>query len=109
MVWFQKVAKRWLVEVSGFFSFFGFLVEAENFIDDFDVAEKHASAAVAFDSEAVMDVAGVFTCFDPTGELVPLVADKFAAGKASYGDDHSLGLPVTLLFFGPCAGTAELL
>jgi hypothetical protein len=78
-----------LVEVACFFSFLGFFVEAEDFIDDFDVAEQHASATVSFDAEAVQYVAGVLARLDAAGELVPLVTDEFAAGETSYRDNHS--------------------
>lgn len=86
----QKIWMAGLVEVSGFFAFFSFFVEAQDFVDDFNVAQQHSSAAVAFDAEAIQYVAGVFACFDAAGEFVPLVTDQFAAGETSNGDNHSL-------------------
>jgi hypothetical protein len=40
--------KEGLVEVSGFFAFLCFFIEAQNFIDDLYVREKHTATAVAF-------------------------------------------------------------
>jgi hypothetical protein len=43
-----KNSKRNLVEVAGFFTFLGFFVEPQYFIDDFYVGEQHTSATVPF-------------------------------------------------------------
>jgi hypothetical protein len=89
-----------LVDVAGFFAFFCFFVEPQNFVNNFYVREQHTSATVTFQPEAVKYVAGVFAGFDSAGEFVPSVAYQLAAGEASDWDNHlsfSL-LPVTLLF-----------
>ncbi len=82
------MTKKGLVEVAGFFAFFCFFVEPQNFIDDFYVGEQHTSAAVAFDAEAVKYVAGVFAGFYAACEFVPSVAYQLAAGEASDWDNH---------------------
>jgi hypothetical protein len=75
--------------VPSFFSFFGFFVETQNFIDNFYVRQEHASAAISFDSQAVQHFASILSGLDPSGEFFPLVADQLAAGEASYWYDHS--------------------
>ncbi len=85
--------KKGLVEASGFFAFLCFLIEAEDFVDDFDVREQHASATVPFKSEAVEYIACIFACLDSAREFVPSVSNQFAAGEASYGNNHLLFSP----------------
>ena len=80
--------KEGLVEVSGFFAFFCFFVEAQNFIDDLYVREKHTSAAIAFKAKAVKHVACIFACLNSACEFVPSVSNQFAAGETSYGNNH---------------------
>ena len=82
-----------LVEVTGFFTFLCFFVKAQDFIDDFYVREQHASATVPLQTQAVQDVAGVFACLDSAGEFVPSVSNQFAAGEASYGNNHFVFSP----------------
>jgi hypothetical protein len=77
-----------LVEAACFFSFFCFFIEAQDFIDYFNVGKQHASATVPFYAQAVEDVACVLACFDSPCELVPLVSNQFAAGETSYWDNQ---------------------
>jgi hypothetical protein len=77
-----------LIKVAGFFAFFGFFVEPQNFVNDFHVREQHASATVPFQPKAVKYVAGVFACLYSAGEFVPSVSNQLAACKASYGNNH---------------------
>jgi len=44
----QKLVKRGLVDVAGFFAFFCFFVEPQNFINNFHVGEKHTSTTIPF-------------------------------------------------------------
>jgi hypothetical protein len=87
----QKIKN--LVEVTRFFAFLCFLIEAQNFIYDFDVREKHTSAAIAFKAKAVKHVACIFACLNSACEFVPSVSNQLAAGEASYGNNH--------VFFSP--------
>ena len=80
---------KWgLVEVAGFFAFFCFFVEPQNFINDFHVGEQHTPTTIALQPEAVKHVAGVFAGFYSASEFVPSVAYQLAAGEASDWDNH---------------------
>jgi len=89
-----KNSKKSLVEVAGFFTFLGFFVEPQDFIDDFYVREQHASATIPLQAQAVQHVAGVLACLDSACEFVPSVSNEFAASEASYGNNH-------FVFFSP--------
>jgi hypothetical protein len=86
--------KRGLVEVAGFFAFFCFFIEPQNFVNYFYVGEQHTSATVAFEAKAVEYVTGVFAGSDSAGEFVPSVAYQLAAGEASDWDNHVSFSPI---------------
>jgi hypothetical protein len=66
---------KYLVEVTGFFTLLCFFVEPQYFIDDFYVREKHSSATVPLQAQAVEDIAGVLACLDAPCEFVPSVSN----------------------------------
>ena len=99
--------KEKLPEVSGFFSLLSFLGKPQDLVDDFDVGEKHTPTTVPLNAQAIQDVFSVLASSNPPSEFFPFVADEFAAGEASHGDNHSffvlLFLSVALLLFSSCA------
>jgi hypothetical protein len=88
IVFAKQEKKNRLGEVAGFFALLRFLSELQNLINDFNVRKEHSPATVAFHAQAIQDVLGVFARPDSSSELFPFVADEFAAGEASNGDNH---------------------
>jgi len=62
----------------------------KDFVDYFDVRQKHSSATVTFDSQAIEYVAGAFARLYPSRKFFPSVSNESAAGEASYWDYHFL-------------------
>jgi hypothetical protein len=85
-----------LPETSGFLAFLGFLSEAQNLVDYFDVGQQHTSATVPFNAQAVQDILGILAGSNSPSEFFPFVAHEFAAGEAPHGDNHCFWSPVYL-------------
>jgi hypothetical protein len=87
-----------LGEVASFFALLRFFVEPQDFINYLNVREQHPSATVPFNAQAIQDIFGVLACSDTAGKFFPFVADQFAAGEASHGNNHFLcGSPIVYL------------
>ena len=70
-------------------------VVVQEFDDQVNVSQDHASAAVAFAAELVQCVLCVdFFLVNEVEIAIPLVAHDFATGEAANGDDHFLFIVV---------------
>jgi hypothetical protein len=70
------------------FAFARFLIEPEDFINNLNMRQQHASATVTFDTQIVQNSACVFSLFDAPGKVFPFVANKETAAETANRNNH---------------------